>query len=117
VKVEPVRPISTPAEGQDPGLVRASGGDPQSLYQSCLSRVEGRGKPGECSTDADCTKAGCSQEMCIARAEAAGVMSTCEVRPCFAVLDSCGCQAGQCTWSLKSEAPVIPNSRTIELPQ
>ena len=71
------------------------------LYIECEERVEGRSLPGECRTDADCVRAGCSGELCISEQEAAlGPMSTCEVRPCFAVLQACGCQEGVCRWSV-----------------
>ena len=71
------------------------------LYAECEARVEGRSVPGECQSDADCQTAGCSGELCISKQEAAlGPMSTCEVRPCFAVLQACGCQEGTCRWSV-----------------
>jgi len=70
-------------------------------YAMCRERVEGADAPGECTTDADCQRAGCSQEMCISVTEAAmGIMSTCEVRPCYAVLKACGCLEGVCSWSI-----------------
>jgi len=72
----------------------------QELYTSCRDRVEGQNASGECKTDADCQRAGCSQELCISTREAAdGPMSTCEVRPCFAVLSACGCTDSVCVWS------------------
>ena len=81
--------------------------DPLDLYNSCKERVEGRETPGECTSDADCVKAGCSGEVCVAAELAAGMMTTCEVRPCFAALDACGCVEGLCRWSLK-EGPISP---------
>ena len=78
---------------------------PASLYEECRGRVEGRETAGECETDADCQSAGCSQEVCTTKALAAEVMSTCEVRPCFSVLDTCGCNDGVCAWSLKDTVP------------
>ncbi len=74
---------------------------PAELYAQCRSRVEGEETPSECSSDSDCTKAGCSGELCISTAAAAnGPMSTCEVRPCFQVLQACGCVDGFCRWSV-----------------
>ena len=70
-------------------------------YAMCKARVEGTDAAGECTIDDDCQRAGCSQELCISATEAAlGVMSTCEVRPCYAVLQACGCQEGVCSWSV-----------------
>lgn len=71
------------------------------LYGACQERVEGSSTPGECHTDADCSRAGCSQEVCVPAREAAEVMSTCERLPCFNTLDTCGCHEGVCSWTLK----------------
>lgn len=91
------------AEGKPTVLdLPGAGGDPQSLYAGCKARVEGQETDGECSTDADCARAGCSREVCLPAAQAANVSTTCDVQPCFAVLDHCGCVAGRCSWSLKS---------------
>lgn len=79
---------------------------PQSLYEECFDRVEGRQAEGECTTDEDCVPVGCSKETCVTKAVAEeGAMSTCEDRLCFKVLDTCGCNEGQCSWSLKAEVP------------
>lgn len=76
------------------------------LYGACRERVERPEADGECSSDADCVASGCSQELCTSTAAAAeGLMSTCEMRPCFKVLDACGCVEGHCRWSLKELAP------------
>jgi eight-cysteine-cluster-containing protein len=77
--------------------------------------VEGAEAPAECTSDADCATAGCSGEVCTTVAEAAGVMSTCEVKPCFSILDRCGCVDGRCSWSIKAAAPP-PVQRPISLP-
>lgn len=84
--------------GKDPS---ATPTDAAALYAECEGRVEQPESDGECTTDADCVKAGCSSERCITAASAEGLMGTCEVLPCFEVLDSCGCQEGRCRWSLK----------------
>ena len=78
---------------------------PESLYAECQQRVEGKQAEGECEKDEDCKTAGCGQEVCVTVANATDVMTTCEAKPCFTVLDSCGCNEGQCTWSLKDEIP------------
>lgn len=102
-------PVDEPVDAK-PGLPPVvKGGAPPAgaaeLYQACQARVEGTEVAGECSSDADCVKAGCSQELCISTAEAAkGPMSTCEVRPCFQVLEACGCNEGLCRWSV-AETP------------
>lgn len=81
---------------------------PESLYGACRERVEGVETAGECTTDADCAKVGCSQEVCVPAKLAGEIMTTCEVLPCFKALDTCGCNAGVCSWSLKSELPGLP---------
>jgi eight-cysteine-cluster-containing protein len=111
-------PVSPPpAAAQEPAEVpTADAGSPPSaktgastaaeLYGSCRERVERPEADGECSSDADCVASGCSQELCTSTAAAAeGLMSTCEMRPCFKVLDACGCVEGHCRWSLKELAP------------
>ena len=81
---------------------RHSTQSPAEMYADCKDRVEGEDKPGECQSDADCQKAGCSKELCISTEQAEqGVMSTCEVRPCFQALSACGCDAGVCSWSVE----------------
>jgi len=88
------KPLPAPVDGPPPVV-----GDPAALYADCETRVEGSDKEGECSADADCVAAGCSKELCISTKEAeSGVMSTCEMRPCFTVLETCGCDAGRCRW-------------------
>ncbi len=69
-------------------------------------RIEGRGAAGECASDADCARTGCSGEVCVTVANAAEVMTTCELHPCFSTLSSCGCDAGQCLWTRKQAAPL-----------
>lgn len=76
------------------------------LYGACRERVEGRETAGECATDADCSRAGCSQEVCVSAAAAGSVITTCERTPCLTVLDTCGCVEGVCSWSLKE--PAVP---------
>ena len=93
--------------------------DPADLYATCKDRVEGPSAAGECTTDADCVTAGCSGEVCAAKASAEGLMTTCEIRPCFAALDTCGCVEGVCSWALK-EGPVSPlpgGGQPVQLPQ
>lgn len=85
-----------------------AGKTPADLYAECEARVEGQQQAGECTTDADCSRAGCSQEVCVTSAAAADVMTTCEIKPCFQVLDSCGCHDGVCSWTLKTEVPRGP---------
>ncbi len=78
---------------------------PAEMYAECRDRVEGPEQAGECTTDADCAQAGCGQEVCTTGKMAAEVMTTCEMRLCFEVLDTCGCREGTCSWALKAEAP------------
>lgn len=93
------------ANGNETVLMTAPGPaslDPASLYAGCRARVEGEEKAGECTVDADCARAGCSLEVCVPATTAPSVHTMCDVQPCFAVLDVCGCVSGQCTWSLKA---------------
>ncbi len=114
-RVAPPDPPASPVVGEPRADASAGGPVPSGLarqaghrglsaaeqYALCKVRVEGSDTPGECTADADCQRAGCSQELCISSTEAAlGVMSTCEVRPCFAVLTTCGCHDGICAWSV-----------------
>ena len=83
----------------------------QSLYAECQDRVESPQAEGECKTDADCTKAGCASEVCTTTAAAKELMTTCDMRYCYQVLDTCGCHDGQCTWTLKDPGPAPPPNR------
>ncbi len=76
----------------------------EALYGACKQRVEGPSASGECSTDADCVRTGCSQEVCVAASQG-DVVTTCEILPCFQVLDACSCREGLCSWSLKVDVP------------
>ncbi len=93
-------PVGREAIAASPAAGSGSGAapDPQSLYEGCRERVEGTETDHECTADADCVKTGCSSELCIAKSVAEGVMSTCEVRTCFQILESCTCQEGRCRW-------------------
>ena len=73
-----------------------------------LRRVEGPEAAGECDADADCGRTGCGSEVCTTTAEAENVMTTCEDRACFAVLDTCGCHDGRCTWTVRPAGPAAP---------
>ncbi len=81
--------------------------DPAALYAACEARVEQPQSPGECATDGDCVTSGCSSELCVPKS-AGQMMTTCEVKPCFAVLQTCGCHDGQCTWTVGTAAPPSP---------
>lgn len=97
--------VDAPAAGPPPTTKTATTTAAE-LYGACRERVERPEKDGECASDADCVASGCSQELCTSKAAAAeGLMSTCEMRPCFKVLDACGCVEGRCSWSLKELAP------------
>lgn len=90
------------ANGNPTTLIPGTPTDPASLYGACRERVEGAEKDGECTTAADCAPTGCSREVCAPKG--ADLTTTCDVQPCFAVLDQCGCTAGHCTWTLKGGA-------------
>ncbi len=78
-----------------------------SLYENCKDRVEGANVPGECTTDADCARTGCSGEVCATAAEVESIMTTCEVRLCYHVLDACSCVEGGCGWSLHPDGTSV----------
>ena len=102
---QPAAGHTTNAKGtaQPPVDVDASRPTAAVMYEQCRDRVEGRQMPSECTTDADCVATGCSGEVCLPRSMADGLVTTCEVLPCFAVLDSCGCVEGSCSWSVKDD--------------
>ena len=95
-------PVQVDAE---PAPAPAERATPTALYEQCHDRLELPEAAGECTTDADCGSVGCGKEVCTTTKAGAEVMSTCEDRPCFKVLDACGCHEGKCTWTLKAEAP------------
>lgn len=107
-------PAPEPAPAPPPEPVAT----PQALYDECRERVEGVQKADECKTDADCATAGCGSEVCTTTAEAANVMTACEDKLCFKILDVCGCHDGQCTWTLKAEVPAsqVPVAPSNRLP-
>jgi len=95
---DPVPPEPVPAPADEAAAT------PASMYAACRDRVEQPEADGECKTAADCGVSGCGGELCAAKSHGA-IASTCEVRACFSVLDSCGCVEGRCTWSLKAAVP------------
>jgi len=85
--------------------------DPQGLYEQCRDRVEGPEHDGECTSDDDCVNVGCSNEVCVPASAAADLMTACEVRICYSVLQSCGCHEGRCTWTVdgaRLKSHIIP---------
>ncbi|MEN0062484.1 MAG: eight-cysteine-cluster domain-containing protein [Myxococcota bacterium] len=93
-------PVPEPVAAPEPAPM-----SPEALYASCEVRVEQPQSAGECTTDADCQRSGCSSEVCTSAKMAGEVMTTCEIQPCFAVLDACGCHDGQCTWTVAEPNP------------
>ncbi|NCG17476.1 MAG: hypothetical protein GWP91_00475 [Rhodobacterales bacterium] len=111
-EAEPVVEVASAAEpAPEPAAVpidaKTEIPSPQELYDSCEERVEGRQKEGECTVDADCKAAGCGSEVCTTVANAAEVMTTCEGKICFKILDTCGCHEGMCTWTIKDTLPEL----------
>lgn len=117
-------PTSPVAVAVAPALGTPAGGGAltaEQLYGACEARVEGSSAPGECHTDSDCARAGCSQEVCVPARLVADVQSTCERLPCFTTLDTCGCHEGICSWtlkepdgSLKTRLPGGPGSTPVD---
>lgn len=92
-----------------PPVLPVDGPTPQMLYDKCHDRLEGAEADGECTVDADCGRAGCSQEVCVPVAAKGDVITTCEILPCFGATEACGCHEGRCTWSLKERVePMLP---------
>ncbi len=105
---EATEPAGDPPQGEPPELP-VDGPTPQMLYDQCHDRMEGAQADGECSTDADCGTAGCSQEVCVPASKTGDVITTCEILPCFGAVEACGCHEGLCTWSLKEQlGPMLP---------
>jgi eight-cysteine-cluster-containing protein len=96
------------------GVARESDGEegprvmpsPEELYAMCEARVEEPRVDGECTTDDDCATAGCAGEVCTTKSAATDVMTTCENKICFSILDTCGCVDGQCSWSILDAVPL-----------
>lgn len=111
--VEPPAPIAPDPSGSAPATPAISAG--RALYESCRDRMESPEADGECVKDADCARTGCGSEVCTtASAAAAGLATTCEVLPCFGAVDTCGCHAGRCQWTVLDEPrarrPVMPKA-------
>jgi eight-cysteine-cluster-containing protein len=83
----------------------AAGNTPGGLYAACRDRMEKPESDGECKVDGDCAIAGCSREVCTNRTAAGDIFTTCEVRPCFRAVTTCGCKEGRCTWNLADKMP------------
>lgn len=95
----PSAPVEVEPDHPEP---KAAPMSPQDLHTACLVRVEFPESEGECKRDGQCVATGCSNEICVPKsAMQDGVMSTCEQRACFEVLDACTCQEGRCRWTLK----------------
>lgn len=99
-------PVSDPSPAKPalpaaPPDASAAPADAAAAYAACEARLEQPESAGECTSDDDCAPAGCSGERCITRVAAKDLMGTCEVLPCFEVVDTCGCDAGTCRWTLK----------------
>jgi eight-cysteine-cluster-containing protein len=97
-------------EAADPTTVTpvasaATGGTPAELYAQCHDRMEKPEADDECKSDGDCAIAGCSREVCTSKSAAATVFTTCERKPCFRAVTTCGCNEGHCTWALADKMP------------
>jgi eight-cysteine-cluster-containing protein len=114
---EPAVPEAAPTPDAPPLEPPSVTGEPTPglLYERCRDRVEQPEADGECTNDADCASSGCGSEVCTTAAAATDLMTTCEIRQCFSVLDSCGCVKGRCTWSLKTEVPPMKNLKKLDL--
>ncbi|RME20765.1 MAG: hypothetical protein D6798_19730 [Deltaproteobacteria bacterium] len=101
-------PGSGGSEGSAGTGTTAAPHDPAALYAQCRQRVEEPEADGECVTDGDCAVGGCSGEVCAPARALEGRMGSCEVLPCFSVLDRCGCVEGRCSWTIKANTRVGP---------
>lgn len=59
----------------------------------------------ECVSDSDCSRAGCSGQLCVQAGKAANIITTCEYKAEYDCLrlTSCGCIEGRCAWSATGE--------------
>ncbi len=118
-RTEPAASAPDAASVAEPAPVPVSAAEtappstPAALYESCRARVENPQAESECTTDADCKTAGCGSEVCTTVAAASSIMSTCEDRLCFKVLNTCACREGSCSWDLKDTMPVAPMPRGL----
>jgi eight-cysteine-cluster-containing protein len=112
----PVAPTEAPAPPAPPPPPPAAPADPKALYAECRDRMEKPETAGECKADADCAVTGCGKEVCTTAKGAGDVMTTCENKPCFLVVENCGCHEGACTWNVKAEAPAMPAPLPRSLP-
>jgi eight-cysteine-cluster-containing protein len=100
-------PAPAPEAAPEPAPKKVSA---QSMYDECKGRVEGPSAAGECTKDDDCAVGGSSGEVCVTTLFAAELVTAAEKMPCFAVLDTCTCQKGTCTWTVKDEVPEGTNT-------
>lgn len=57
-------------------------------------------RQAECSSDSECSTAGCSGQICTTKEKANDIITTCEYKAeydCYK-LTSCGCANGKCNW-------------------
>jgi eight-cysteine-cluster-containing protein len=84
----------------------------------CVRNRCGASAAAECSSDSDCSKQGCSGQLCKARSDNP-VMTTCEYRAeydCLNMVD-CGCTGGKCGWKTDSKYDdCVSKSRSIGAP-
>ncbi len=85
------------------------------LISACTTNQEQppmENKSGECSSDADCAKAGCSGQLCVPEGSASGTITTCEYKEEYDCrkLTSCGCAQGRCAWAATSEYELCMDS-------
>ncbi len=111
---EPKSPA--PVSAPPPSAPVAAPLEPKSLYAECHDRLELPQGEGECKADTDCAVSGCGKEVCTTVKGATDLMTTCENKPCFTVVENCGCHAGACTWNLKAEMPAVPPPLPRSLP-
>jgi len=102
----------TPARTAPPPVEHPAS-TPAELYAECRDRVEGPEADGECTSDDDCVRVGCGSEVCTTVTAGADLVTTCEDRVCFHVLDTCGCHDGRCTWTLLDEVPDLPTIQPL----
>ncbi len=87
---------------------------PAGLYEACRERVEHPEQAQECASDSDCKTVGCSGEVCV-KASEEEMLTTCDVLPCYRVLDSCGCLDGRCRWTIRGIGEITaPGSGSLD---
>ena len=64
---------------------------------SCSHQLE---TPQECISDSDCSKAGCSSQLCVPKEKSSDIITTCEFKEEYSCYQTgnCKCINSKCNW-------------------